>query len=266
MARALTRADASDMSDPQEFRDGVGRGETWRSGPGGHSRSASLPAAAMTVTRPRRMKRRTWRRPRAPRTSTGSSCEMTRSPGSVRRRRPGATPSSGETITGVDAFATEMHLTPADAERLRREGFVSFTVQPIRGPRSAGITNVAAVRDPGRRPAQPGARVAPGRHPRFRPRRRPPILFRPRHSWRTRLDRVPARRARPRVGNVFWVQGRCMLVLGNQGPGPFAGPLSTGARAILIAPTAMPVQRISVNESADQVREDPPCEINSPCR
>ncbi len=36
----------------------------------------------------------------------------------------------------------------------------------------------------------------------------------------------------PHVGNVQWVQGRCMLVLGNQGPGPFAGPLSKGARAI----------------------------------
>jgi len=38
--------------------------------------------------------------------------------------------------------------------------------------------------------------------------------------------------SKPHVGNVLWVQGRCMLVLGNQGPGPFAGPLSTGARAI----------------------------------
>jgi len=28
------------------------------------------------------------------------------------------------------------------------------------------------------------------------------------------------------------VQGRCYLVLGNQGPGPFAGPLSTGVQAI----------------------------------
>ena len=34
------------------------------------------------------------------------------------------------------------------------------------------------------------------------------------------------------VGNVLWVQGRCMMVLGNEGPGPLAGPLSTGAKAI----------------------------------
>ena len=31
---------------------------------------------------------------------------------------------------------------------------------------------------------------------------------------------------KPHVGNLWWVQGRCVLVLGNQGPGPFAGPLS----------------------------------------
>ena len=34
------------------------------------------------------------------------------------------------------------------------------------------------------------------------------------------------------VGNLWGVQGRCVPVLGNQGPGPFVGPLSTGARAI----------------------------------
>jgi hypothetical protein len=34
------------------------------------------------------------------------------------------------------------------------------------------------------------------------------------------------------VGNVYWAQGRCMLTLGNQGPGRLAGQLSTGARAI----------------------------------
>jgi hypothetical protein len=48
--------------------------------------------------------------------------------------------------------------------------------------------------------------------------------------------RIPGARgwtaSEPPVGNLHWVQGRCMLVLGNQGPGPFASPLSTGARAI----------------------------------
>ena len=34
------------------------------------------------------------------------------------------------------------------------------------------------------------------------------------------------------VGNIFWVQGRCLMILGNESPGPFDGPLSTGAHAI----------------------------------
>jgi hypothetical protein len=47
---------------------------------------------------------------------------------------PGAMPESRDTVTGVDAFVQEMGLPPADAERLRDEGFISFTVAPIRGP------------------------------------------------------------------------------------------------------------------------------------
>src|SRR5688572_24890951 len=47
------------------------------------------------------------------------------------------------TDTGVEAFVKGGDLTQADARRLRREGFVSFTFQPIEGPRTAGVTNVA---------------------------------------------------------------------------------------------------------------------------
>ena len=34
------------------------------------------------------------------------------------------------------------------------------------------------------------------------------------------------------VGNIYWVQGRCLMILGTEGPRPFDGPLSTGAQAI----------------------------------
>ena len=34
------------------------------------------------------------------------------------------------------------------------------------------------------------------------------------------------------IGHVFWVQGRCMLVIGNEGDGPFVKPLSIGAKDI----------------------------------
>jgi hypothetical protein len=154
-------------------------------------------------------------------------------PGFRAEAAPGATPSSPDSITGVEAFVTEMHLTPADERRLRREGFVSFTAQPIRGPGAAGISNIAlyetakgarrslahelrpaVVREPGpvenlryfRVSGVPGAR-----------------------GWTASRPGEPASRA---VGNIYWVQGRCVLVLGNQGRRPLVGPLSTGARAI----------------------------------
>ncbi len=34
------------------------------------------------------------------------------------------------------------------------------------------------------------------------------------------------------VGNIFWVQGRCLMILGQDTTGPFDGPLATGAHAI----------------------------------
>ena len=149
-------------------------------------------------------------------------------PGFRRGAGPDQAPRSGGTITGVEAFVTDMHLAPADARRLRREGFVSFASQPIRGPReTAGITNVALFA------------TAEGAKHNFA------------HELRTDVIRaagpvaglrrftapgVPGARgwtaSEPDVGNLWWVQGRCVLVLGNQGPGPFAGPLSKGARAI----------------------------------
>ncbi len=140
---------------------------------------------------------------------------------------PGAFPRTGDTITGVEAFAEEMGLAPAEAQRLRREGFISFAVEPIRGPRTAGLSNVALYE------------TAAGARQSLEYELRPDIIrrFHPVEDLRWfKVPGVPGARgwsaSEPHVGNVFWVQGRCMLVLGNQGPGPFAGPLSAGARAI----------------------------------
>jgi hypothetical protein len=148
-------------------------------------------------------------------------------PGFRRGALPGAEPRSGGTITGVRAYVKDMHLAPADARRLRSEGFISFTVQPIRGPRTAGVTNVALYA------------TAEGAQHSLAHELRTDVIraFGPVANLR-RFTVAGVRGARgwtaskPHVGNVLWVQGRCMLVLGNQGPGPFAGPLSTGARAI----------------------------------
>ena len=141
---------------------------------------------------------------------------------------PGATPRSRETITGINAFVTEMQLAPADERRLRNEGFISFTAQPIRGPReTAGVTNVAVFATP------EGAKHNLAHETRTDViRASGPVA----NLRRFTVPGVPGARgwtaSEPHVGNVFWVQGRCVLVLGNQGPGPFVGPLSTGARAI----------------------------------
>ena len=141
--------------------------------------------------------------------------------------RPGQLPRSRETITGVDAFVNDTHLAPDDARRLRSEGFISFTAQPIRGPRTAGVTNVALYE------AAEGAKHSLAHD------LQPDVIRVPGPVENLRyftVRGVPGARgwtaSKPQVGNVLWVQGRCMLVLGNQGPGPFAGPLSKGARAI----------------------------------
>jgi hypothetical protein len=149
-------------------------------------------------------------------------------PGFRREARPGVVPRSRGTITGVKAFVKDMHLAPADARRLRSEGFISLTFRPTRGPRTAGVTSVALFA------------TAEGAEHHMAHELRTDVIrtFLPDGAKIRRFDvpGIPGARgftaSKPHVGNVFWVQGRCVLVLGNQGPGPFAGPLSTGAQAI----------------------------------
>jgi hypothetical protein len=151
-------------------------------------------------------------------------------PGFRRGARPGAMPQARQTISGVEAFVNEMRLAPADAQRLRREGFISFTVEPIRGPGAAGTTNVTL------------HETAEGAKHSLAHELRPNVIRAGGSIEGLRYFKIPGvPGARgwtasvpggPPVGNVYWAQGRCMLVLGNQGPGPFVGPLSRGARAI----------------------------------
>ena len=117
--------------------------------------------------------------------------------------------------------------TRAPRHPARRERFISFTFQPIRGPRTAGISNVALFA------AAEGAKDNMAYELRRAAiRASGPVA----HLRYFTVPGIPGARgwtaSKPHVGNVWWVQGRCVLVLGNQGPGPFAGPISTGARAI----------------------------------
>ncbi len=132
-----------------------------------------------------------------------------------------------DALEGVDAFAEDMRLTQADTQRLRDEGFISFVVRRIRGPRTDGVTNVALYA------------TAEGAEHSLAHELRPSVIraFGPVAGLRFfTVPGIPGARgwtaSTPHVGNLQWVQGRCFFVLGNQGPGPFEGPLSTGARAI----------------------------------
>ena len=168
-------------------------------------------------------------RGRAPRTSTGSSCATDEEPGF----RPGAAPGA------MPSIARDHH------GRQGVRGGDAACRRPTRGD--------CAARGSSRSPSSRSAARGDGRDHERRPVR--DRGRRPAATWRTSCARTssarlapsrtsdsspsrafPARAAGPRptphVGNLWWVQGRCMLVLGNQGPGPFAGPLSTGARAI----------------------------------
>jgi hypothetical protein len=149
-------------------------------------------------------------------------------PGFRQGARPDQVPRSRGTITGVEAFVRDMRLAPADARRLRGEGFISYTFQPIRGPRaSAGLTSVALFA------------TAKGAQDNMAHELRPDVIRSHTPVTKLRLffdPNIPGARgwtaSKPHVSNLWWVQGRCVLVLGNQGPGPFAEPMSTGARAI----------------------------------
>jgi hypothetical protein len=170
-----------------------------------------------------------------PKAATASSVDLTRmlmraneEPGF----RPGALPDSTlrsrETFTGVDAFAKETRLPPAEVRRLRSEGFSSFTVSPIRGPRNtAGLTNAALYE------------TAEGAKRSMAHDLRPDVIRASGPIENLRFLSVPGvpgargwTASEPHVANVLWVQGRCYLTLGNQGPGRLEGRLSTGVRAI----------------------------------
>ena len=131
---------------------------------------------------------------------------------------------------GTDSFdAFAKNVTREEERALRRAGFISITFQPIEGRGARGISNVQLfktakgaqdtldheLRTDVIRSRLPGAKVRHFTVPGIPGAR----------GWTSPAPGHP-------VGNVHWVQGRCMLVLGNQGPGPLAERLSTGARAI----------------------------------
>jgi hypothetical protein len=134
------------------------------------------------------------------------------------------------TVVGVEALADYWRLPPADARQMRDRGFVSFTSRPIAGRDSGGVSEVLLFTTP------EGARSQMA------------------HDLRTSTIRANLRKTKIRrfavrdvpgargwigsdlhgnpIGTLYWVQGRCLLVLASEGDVPFVAALSAGARAI----------------------------------
>ena len=130
----------------------------------------------------------------------------------------------------ADTFAENAGLTKAELSRMRSAGMGVGTYQPTEGPKSRGVTSVTLFAS-----AQ-GARqwLAQEQRESYIRRHMP-------SGGKLRRFAVPgipgargwtASKDGHTVGNIFWVQGRCLMILGHETSGPFDGPLATGAHAI----------------------------------
>ena len=139
---------------------------------------------------------------------------------------PGLEPVSAPFTHSDDPF----ELSPAGAERLERSGYVSTTYQPAQGAESAGVSSVllfdtaAGARDwmAYETSAEALEQQIPGaRFERFRVRDLPGAS-----GWTGPDLHGNA------IGNIYWTQGRCMLLISIEVEGPRVEPLSAGATAI----------------------------------
>jgi hypothetical protein len=132
------------------------------------------------------------------------------------------------TITGVEGLGSA-GFPPADQKRLRRLGFVATAFQSTEGGRNAGMTAVDlyATADGAKRSMAYELRPSTIRALGNTLNRRFSVTGVPGARGWTGRDQHGNR-----IGQVLWVQGRCFFVLGNEGHGPLAGPLSAGANAI----------------------------------
>lgn len=131
----------------------------------------------------------------------------------------------------VDPSVEAFGMSPAGVKRARRSGYVSTIYQPmIADNGNAGVTNANLFKtEAGAQAWMEYETSTKGIHDQV-----PDTKIR-----RFTVPGVPGARGwtgrdihgHP-IGHVIWVQGRCMLVLGNEGKGDFVKPLSIGAKAI----------------------------------
>ena len=135
------------------------------------------------------------------------------------------------TDSGLEAFVQGGDFPDDQVQRLRHAGFIAFTFQPMGvDGGNAGVTNAHLFETAlGAREWLEWETSDAGIHEQIPD---------------TKIDRftvsgVPGARGWTgtdlhgnRIGQVLWVQGRCMLVIANEGKGDFVEPLSTGATAV----------------------------------
>jgi hypothetical protein len=120
----------------------------------------------------------------------------------------------------------------AEARRLRDEGFVSFVRRPLEGKEGQGVTSLLLFRS-----------AAGAKREAAAERRNLDVDFRGRTVKRFDVTGVPgafgwtARKPGHRVGNITWVEGRCVMTLGSEGASSegassFVTPLTAGVRAV----------------------------------
>ncbi|MEO5666219.1 MAG: hypothetical protein ABIR39_23355 [Nocardioides sp.] len=139
---------------------------------------------------------------------------------------PGLTPLSSPQANSGEPF----DLSDEGAELLRRSGFISTTYQPAEGDRGAGVSSVMLfeseagardwmayeISDEAIQLQIPGTKVK-----RFRVPDVPGAT-----GWTGPDLHGNA------IGQLYWTQGRCMLLLGLEVEGPRVARLSAGANAI----------------------------------
>jgi hypothetical protein len=146
----------------------------------------------------------------------------------ARGEEPGYQPSGPvETLSTAEEYAARGPRPQAIARRLRDEGFVSFVRRELQGNEGPGVTSLFLFRSAAgaKREAAAGRRDVDGE---FR-------------GWTVKRFDVPgvpgafgstATKSGQRVGNVIWVEGRCVMTLGNADASSFVAPLTAGVQAV----------------------------------
>ena len=143
----------------------------------------------------------------------------------ARGEEPGYRP--GGPVTKVSSLRELPPPLRARARLLRDRGFVSLISRPLQGNESAGVTSLLLFTN-----------AAGARREATQQRRDLEVDFR---GWTLKRFDVPgvpgafgstARNGSHRVGNVTWVEGRCVMTLGNEAESSSVAPLRAGVQAV----------------------------------